>query len=209
MAEPHDSLTGSSSVLELLRSSKFLTRLLLPGGGEAAPYKVLDYDATLWLHDANGLRATFRRWQSVQFLRHGVSAVLDQYWGDGIALTEYEHSAGSLKDTFSYRKRRYLVIGLSRQMRAGQTLCFDVERTALAAFTSDREWLSTVLDHPVRRMRCAIVFPHDRPVFRARLHTRSGSIALPALRGPYGRTLVRFEALRAESSTAHTIRWTW
>src|SRR5687767_8942748 len=115
-----------SQLLKLLRSSQRLSRMLLPGAGDSGPYEVLDYDATLVLDDARGLRATFRRRQTVRFLRSGVSAVLDQYWGDGVVMSEYDHSAGPVEDTFRDEGRRYLVIGLQKPVGAGSTLGFSV-----------------------------------------------------------------------------------
>src|SRR5215207_9794005 len=86
----------SAQVYALIWTSPRLRRLLLPGGLIGSPYEVLDYRATLVLHDRKGMRATFRRRQRVRFLHDGVGAVLDHAWGDGIVLTAYDNDAGTL-----------------------------------------------------------------------------------------------------------------
>src|SRR5688572_10113550 len=90
----------SARVYALIWTSPRLRRLLLPGGLVGSPYEVLDYRATLELHDRRGMRATFRRRQRGRFLHDGVGALLDHAWGDGIVLTSYHNEAGRLADSF-------------------------------------------------------------------------------------------------------------
>src|SRR5262245_48042183 len=104
----------SSDAYGLILGSPRLRRALLPQGIRISPYDVLDYRATLVLHDVKGAKATFHRTQKVRFLQDGVRAILDHAWGDGILLTHYEHSAGPLEDSFMDHGRRHLVIDLKR-----------------------------------------------------------------------------------------------
>lgn len=78
----------SAAVYGRILTSSRLRRLLLPEGLWRSPYEVLDYRATLILHDRYGLRATFARTQEVQFQQDGVGGILDHAWGDGVLLTD-------------------------------------------------------------------------------------------------------------------------
>lgn len=50
---------------------EYPTRHLLPEGLSASPYDVLEFDATLTLHDPQGMRATFARTQRLRVCRRG------------------------------------------------------------------------------------------------------------------------------------------
>jgi hypothetical protein len=62
----------SPRVYALILGSPRLRKMLLPGGLLTSPYEVLDYAATLTLHDARGMYATFARRQRIRFLQNGV-----------------------------------------------------------------------------------------------------------------------------------------
>jgi hypothetical protein len=199
----------SARAYALLLTSRRWGRLVLPDGLPTSPYEVLDYAAALVLHDARGLRATFRRRQRVRFLHDGVAALLDHAWGDGVLLTGYRTDVGRLADVVRDGNRRHLVIALKREMAEGTTLAFGVERAAMAGFTRDAEWLETTIDHPIRRLRPCIVFPRTRPCQRATLHHAGRVHRLPVVRRRDGRTVVRFDALEPRPHTPYTIRWRW
>jgi hypothetical protein len=104
-------------------------------------------------------------------LQDGVRAILDHAWGDGILLTDYEHSAGSLEDSFMDQGRRHLVIDLKREMAAGEQLEFKVARTAMEGFRGSKAIVETTIDHPIAHLTRTIVFPKGRPVQRASFAT--------------------------------------
>ena len=181
----------SPTIYSLIATSPRLRRMLLPEGILASPYEVLDYDATLTLGDTKGIKADFQRTETVRFLQSGVAGILDHVWGDGVALAYYHNEAGNLEDSFNDQGRRHLVIGFKRAMRRGETMKFDVMRTAMVGFTEDEEWLETSVDHPVRRLGCAVVFPKGRPCQSAMLHYEGKELALPIIKLGEGRGLVR------------------
>ena len=104
---------------------------------------------------------------------------------------------------------RHLVLDLVRPMSRGETLTFEIERTAMEGFTADEEWLETTIDHPTERLSRAIVFPRRRPCQRAMLHHEGQQTALPVIRLLDGRTLVRFEVLGPTTGAPYTVHWTW
>ena len=144
----------SPNIYSLIATSPRLRRMLLPEGILASPYEVLDYDATLTLGDTKGIKADFQRTETVRFLQSGVAGILDHVWGDGVALTYYHNEAGNLEDSFNDQGRCHLVIGFKRAMRRGETMKFDVMRTAWywAGRPSSRRVrlrsLSTTVDNP-------------------------------------------------------------
>src|SRR5437773_1909559 len=110
----------SAQLSAFILGSPRLKTKLFPQGLFVLPYTVLDYDATLVLEDKHGSVATFRRTQRVQFQQDGVRAILDHFWGDGVVLTNYRHSAGRIADSFKSHGRRHLVIGLKQPAGRGQ-----------------------------------------------------------------------------------------
>jgi hypothetical protein len=181
----------------------------LTAGPIGSPYEILDYHATLVLDDPEGRRATFHRTQRVRFLQDGVSAILDHFWGDGVQLGGYRHSAGPIGDSFKDAGRRHLVINLERPMRRGETLTFGVERTAMVGFTADHEWLETTIDHPIHRLTREIVFPSERPCRSADLVIGDRVMPLEPIRLPDGRTMIRVHVPDPKADTPYTICWSW
>src|SRR5687768_6971143 len=118
----------SPRIYALILGSPRLRRQLLPQGLSCSPYRVLDYHQTLILADPKGTRAVFRRTQRIQFQQDGVAAILDHFWGDGVALAEYRTTVGTLKDSFRDDGRRHLVLELKRPMARGEILEFTIER---------------------------------------------------------------------------------
>lgn len=199
----------SPKIYAEILTSRRLGQRLLPEGLSGSPYEILDYQATLTLLDPMGRRATFRRTQGVRFLQNGVSAILDHFWGDGVPLTHYHHTAGQLAESFQDGGRRHLVIDLGRPMHRGETLSFDVERTALVSFTEGSEWLETTIDHPIHQLGQQIIFPVERPCQGAELVVSDFTLPLRALDIGDGRTMLRFSIPRPEADTPHLVRWRW
>lgn len=161
------------------------------------------------LDDPEGVRAKFHRTQRIRFLQDGVAGILDHVWGDGVLLTYYHNDAGNLEDWFNEEGRQHLVIGLKRAMRQGETLTFSVSRTSMVTFPNDEEWLETTIDHPVKRVRCDIVFPKDRPCRRATFAYQGYEIALPVRSVGGGKTSICFELSEPSPHVLSMIRWTW
>ena len=199
----------SPRIYGLILDSKALAARLLPDGLIGSPYEILDYRATLVLHDPEGRRATFRRTQRVRFLQDGVAAILDHFWGDGVQLANYRHTAGPIADSFKDRGRRHLVIDLERPMGGGETLSFEVERTAMVGFTAAEEWLETTIDHPIRRLTRTIIFPHERPCRSARLVVGERVLPLAVKQLRDGRTAVQVRIANPQADTPYTIHWSW
>ena len=203
------SLIVSPRIYSLILTSPRLKKMLLPGGLLTSPYEILDYQATLFLHDPKGIKATFQRTERIRFLQDGVAGIMDHFWGDGVALTSYRNDAGILKDSFRDQGRRHLVVSLKRPMGRGEELSFDVVRSAMAGFTEEEEWLETTLDHPAQHLSRSMVFPKYRPCLSARLQYEGHAVDLPITVLADGRTSVGFNIQDPKVCATYTIRWSW
>jgi hypothetical protein len=199
----------SPRIYALILTSPRLQQQLLPQGLITSPYVILNYEATLTLHDGEGSVATVERTQQVRFQQTGVAAILDHLWGDGVGLSEYLNSAGMLRESFKDEGRRHLVIGLRRPMAKGERLEFTVQRTARAAFHHDEEWLETTIDHPIARLGQTIIFPRERPCQRAELIYCGEGFPLHVQVAPDGSTQLRVRIPQPKPDVPYLIRWRW
>src|SRR5713226_3123280 len=168
----------SKPVYGLVASSDRLRSLLSPESVLEHPYEVLDYDGVLTLHDQKGLKATFKRRERVRFLQDGVGGMLEHLWGDGITVG-FSNNAGMIGDTIRDAKARHLIVELKRSMAKGEELEFAVKRINMVGFTKSREWLETVVDHPISKLTRSVVFPSSLPCQEATLSWGGQAIALP------------------------------
>jgi hypothetical protein len=199
----------SPIVYDYVLASPNLCARLLPQGSATGAYETVEYQATLTLHDPDGRRATFHRTEQVRFLQTGVTAMLDHYWGDGVPLTDYRHSAGSVGESFREKDRRHLVIDLARPMRRQDLLTIEVQRLALAGFGGDKEWLETAIDRPVQRFEQRILFPPERPCREALLTVGMWIVPLRPVAIDGGRTMLGFDIPYPETNTPYLVRWRW
>ncbi len=199
----------SPRLYALILTSPRLRRQILPQGLVMSPYAILDYDATLILHDGEGSVATVERVQHIRFQQHGVGAILDHVWGDGVGVADYDNTAGVLRESFRDHGRRHLVVGLKQPMGKGETLRFTARRTARVAFTRDEEWIETTIDHPIARLAQTVIFPQERPCLRAELRYGGEAFPLHVMEAPEGRTQLRVRIPRPRSDTPYRIRWWW
>ena len=199
----------SARITALILDSPRLRRQLFPEGLTTSPYSVLDYHQTLILRDTTGTRAVFRRVQRIQFQHDGVGAILDHFWGDGVALASYKHTAGSITASFRDGGRRHLVITLPRPMRRGEVLEFTVERVALEAFLETEEWEETTIDHPIRQLSRRIVFPAGRACNAASLIIGNEAGPLHVFEGLDGHTELRLHIPQAQAHAPYTVHWRW
>ena len=199
----------SARITALILDSPRLRRQLFPEGLSTSPYTVLNYHQTLTLRDTTGTRAVFRRVQRIQFQHDSVGAILDHFWGDGVALAGYTNTAGPIAASFRDGGLRHLVIRLPRPMRRGEVLEFVVERVALEAFTEEEEWEETTIDHPIRQLSRTIVFPAGRACNAATLTCGDEAARLHIFARPDGGTELRLHIPTAQAHTPYTVRWSW
>ncbi len=209
MSGPISQVVVSPTLYALILTSPRLRQVLIPQGLLSSPYEVLNYQSTLTLHDSKGAKATFDRTQQIRFLQNGVSAILDHAWGNGILITNYHNSAGSLEDSFKDEGCRHLVIKLSRKMSKGEALQFEVERTMMEGFLGGQDWWEINIDHPVHHLQQAIVFPKARPCQKAVLYKGDEQMELPIVRLTDGRVIVRFVVAKPLADTAYKVSWKW
>ncbi len=199
----------SAKVAALILGSPRLRQQLLPEGPLISPYEILDYRSVLVLEDEKGSKAVFHRTQRIKFLQDGVEAILEHFWGDGVLVVDYQHSAGRIADSFKDEGRRHLVIELPRPMHAGEELTFTVQRTVLEGFRGAHEAVETTLDHPIHKLSRAIMFPKGRPCRGAKLVAGVGEDALSIAMAAKGLTIISTRVGNPRPYTPYTIDWSW
>ncbi len=199
----------SPSIYALILTSPNLRQALIPEGPLSSPYEVLSYQGTLTLHDKKGTKATFERTQQVRFEQDGVSAILDHIWGDGVLITNYYNSAGSIEDSFKDQGCRHLMIELRKRMSRGQALEFKAERTIMEGFKGQENWWEINIDHPVHQLENSIIFPKTRSCQEAILQSGDKQTALPVIRLSDGRAVVRFSIAKPFAGIPYRVSWKW
>ncbi|MFN0072421.1 MAG: hypothetical protein ACKVVP_13135 [Chloroflexota bacterium] len=190
-------------------TSPRLKRLLLPEGLGMSPYTVVSFHGVLDLADKTGRLAVFHRTQEVRFQQQGVGAILDHFWGSGVANVAYSTTAGALGELIHDGGVRHQVIELPKPMWRGDDFAFATERTMMETFMTTDSYFELVIDHPLQQLSHAVLFPKARPCQQAVLVVGASRQALAIDRLPGGKTLVRVDLPKAEAHTAYRIEWVW
>jgi hypothetical protein len=211
MSRPFDSPVAvvTAPAYQLIAQSPRLAKTLAPDGVDFSPYEILDYDATLTLHDPRGQKSTFAKKQLVRFLQNRVGGILDHVWGWGDQVGAYQSSAGPLTEEIADQGVRHLVISLNHPMAAGDPLMFQVTREARNAFTASTGLVETCVDHPIWQLKRTVIFPKERPCQSAKLVVAPFELELPIYELADGRTMVRVDIPNPTANTPIQIHWTW
>ena len=177
-------------------------------------YEILDYDATLEIADIRGEKAKLTRREHIRFLQDNVVAIHDHAWGDGRFLCNYQCQPGVPVDIYEDGSKHNILISLRETKNKGDEMELWVERTIRGGFTEDEEWLETEVDHLMRRLKLAVIFPQGRPCRRATLTRRSTGKVTPLPQShfallPDGRGKLTWETRRPRLHDRYTIKWAW
>lgn len=177
-------------------------------------YEILEYDATLELLDSRGETAVFSRHETIRFLQDNVVAIHDHAWGDGDLFYEYHCQPGIPVDFYEDGSRYNILISLRETKNRGDVIELWVERVVKCGFLEDQEWLETIVDHRMRRLKLAVIFPKKRRCQRATLTRRStgktvtlGSKHLSLLAD--GRQRLSWSTHRPRLHDLYTVKWLW
>jgi hypothetical protein len=199
----------SAQAYAFILESPILRQKLLPQGLVMSPYVIERFDGVLDLQDPFGHLAVFERTQSVRFLQHGVSGLLDHFWGAGVTIAEYSTTAGAIGPMIRDGQRRHLVTTLQRAMSRGDVLTFATARTMRESFKKPSTAFELLIDHPIRQLSQWILFPLERPCLRAHLimGTRATRLAVETL--PGGRSVLRVDVPKPRPQMVYRIAWDW
>jgi len=177
-------------------------------------YEVLNYDATLEIMDPGGQTARLVRHEVIRFLQDNVVAIHDHAWGDGEPFAEYNCQPGVPVDFYEDGSKWNVLISLRETKKRGDVLDLWIERVIEGGFPEGHEWLETEVDHRMKHLKLAIIFPRDRHCQRATL-TRKSTHATVALGGQHfaflsdGRQKLTWETSRPKLHDLYTIKWSW
>jgi hypothetical protein len=177
-------------------------------------YEILDYDATLEIHDSKGKSASLVRHETIRFLQDNVVAIHDHAWGDGELFAEYNCQPGIPVDFYEDGSKWNVLISLRETKNRGDVLDLWIERVIEGGLFGDKEWLETEIDHRMHNLELAIIFPAERRCQRATLTRRSTSetVALGKQHFSFlgdGRQKLTFETNRPKLHDRYTIKWDW
>lgn len=194
---------GVTELIQFWRASRF-----------RGVYKVDQYDTTLELVDGHGAVALFTKRQQVEFLQDGIVAVQDQAWGDGDIFVDYRCTPGVAVDRYIESNRWKILISLRATKNRGDQETLAVERTIEQGFTAPTEHFQTQVDHPMRQLSMAVIFPPDRLPKQITLLEQDAkrsrqvdlSTAIPLSRG---RFCYQWQITRPRLYEAYILKWDW
>lgn len=178
-------------------------------------YEILDYDATLEIKDAKGRRAVLTRREVIRLLQDNVVALHDHVWGDGEPFAKYQCQPGVPVDFYEDGSKHNVLISLRETKNRGDVIELWIERVIREGLLEEREWFETEIDHLMRKLQLAIIFPKTRPCRRATLSRRSTSkTTLLSFEKhfallPDGRQKLTWKTNRPKLHDRYTIKWVW
>jgi hypothetical protein len=177
-------------------------------------YAILDYDSALELLDGRGEKAIITRRQVIRFLQDNVVAIHDHAWGDGELFAEYKCQPGVPVDIYEDGSKHNVLISLRETKNRGDVIELWIERGIRGGFLDQDEWFETEIDHWVKKLKLAIIFPKARHCKRATLSRRStGKTTLLSQDRfallPDGRQKLTWETTRPKLHDRYTLKWTW
>lgn len=97
------------------------------GLADEGMYEVLEYEAICEIKNRRGTQAHFSKRQRVRYLQNNIISYLDQGWGDGNILLNYQCSPGVEADRYRLGHKTYILISLRDVKRRGDEDEFRIE----------------------------------------------------------------------------------
>jgi hypothetical protein len=107
-----------------------------------------------------------------------------------------------------------VLISLRETKNRGDVVEFWIERVIKEGLLKEDEWFETEIDHLMRKLKLAIIFPKERHCRRATLSRRSAQKATPLAQKhvallPDGRQRLAWETGHPKLHDRYTIKWVW
>ena len=177
-------------------------------------YEILEYDTTLEILDSKGKLAVLTRREMIRFHQDNVVAIHDHAWGDGELFAQYRCQPGVPVDFYEAGSKYNVLISLRETKNRGDVIELWIERVIRNGLLQKQEWLETEIDHLMKALKMAVIFPKKRPCRRAILSRRSTSktTLLPQKHFallPDGRQKLTWQTRRPKLHDRYTIKWAW
>ncbi len=177
-------------------------------------YEVLEYESTLELKDALGVRAQFTKRQRVRYLQDNIIAYQDQAWGDGKILIDYRCTPGQAVDQYRFGHKTMILISLREVKQRGSMDEFHIQWKVKDGFLrSDEQW-ETEISHPTRWVKINVIFPRGRNPKKVTLvesdQQKSWPLAPNDIQAlPDGRWKVTWSTDQPHLNERYVLKWSW
>lgn len=175
----------------------------------AGPYEVQSFEATLFLHDRDGRKATYRKRERVRFTRGNVRLLSQRTWGTGRQFAGHRVTYGRILCHRRVGAEERHSIELAQPGQRGELRTLSSTRVIRGGFTSapDR-WLETDVDHRTRRLSMQVVFPPGLRPRGARMSSlHGGTRNLRARPLVHGGSTLSFLVKNPPLGERYTISW--
>lgn len=200
--------------LEIVAETWQLGRKIWRGLAEEGMYEVLEYEAVYDLKDIQGKNTHFSKRQRVRYLQNNIISYLDQAWGDGEILLNYQCSPGTEADRYRLGHKTYILISLRDVKQRGDEDEFQIEWDMTDTFTRTSEQCEAEVSHRTKHLSIQVIFPKERPPLQAALveNTRRKTHLLKQediKRLPNGRWRIKWECKKPRLYERYILKWEW
>lgn len=177
-------------------------------------YEVLDYEATLEIHDPEGKRATFKKVKRVRYLQDNIIAYQDYAWGDGKILLNYRTNRGKPVDRYRSGYKTFILLSLRDVKNKGDTDEFNIQWDIRQGFLTKDGYWATDISQRTRQVKVNVIFPKSRPpqllLLEESNHKRTRELGFEHRKLlPDGRWQVSWEMINPRLYEMYILRWVW
>lgn len=200
--------------LEIAAEAWKFGRKIWRGLAEEGMYEVLEYEAVYELKDKRGKRAHFSKRQRVRYLQNNIISYLDQAWGDGEILLNYQCSPGVESDRYRLGHKTLILISLRDVKQRGDEDEFQIEWDMEDVFLQTSEQCEVEISHRTKHVCIEVIFPKGRPPLTAAVveNTRRKTHWLAQEhinKLPDGRWRIKWEKKRPRLYERYILKWDW
>ncbi|MFC2028865.1 hypothetical protein ACFLTX_02950 [Chloroflexota bacterium] len=203
-----------SSWFEILYDVLKLGNKLISGLSSEGMYEVLEYEATLELHDSEGRRASFKKRKKIRYLQNNIIAYPDYAWGDGKILLDFKCSPGIPVDRYRSGFKTFILLSLREVKNKGDTDEFNIQWKIKDGFLVPECFWDTDITNRTRSIQINLIFPKSRrPKKVSLMESNTGKTkTLPTnakQQLPDGRWIVTWEKKSPRLYEHYLLKWSW
>jgi len=148
---------------ELIGNLWKIGRQIARGLASEGVYEVIEYECTLELKDKDGKHATIHKRKKIRYLQDYITTYLDEAWGSGEILLDYQCSPGIPVDEYHLGHKTYKLISLREFRSKGDIDEFNIVWDMRDGFLLPTGFWGTAINQRMKKLTVKIIFPKDRP----------------------------------------------